>query len=206
VRSVTTLIEVRPVGPDEVDALGQLFGSARTTRHCWCMSFCTDRVSFAAGWFGGGNRRRFETMASGNVPMGVLACAAAVPVGWAACGPRSRYLGATPSRHPLLAQRSRAEDETAWLLPCLFVHPEHRSTGVSHALVDAAVGLARREGAVALEGWPLSEQEARSSDAFVGREQLFDALGFRCVARPVPGRAIMRQDLVTPVTTRSSPC
>jgi GNAT superfamily N-acetyltransferase len=188
-------IEVRPVRLDDLGAVGRLFASARTTRHCWCMSFCTDRLGFAAGWFGGGNRRRFETMASGSAPMGVLAFFADAPVGWAACGPRSRYVGTRPSRHRLLGDRARAEDDTAWLLPCLFAHPEFRGRGVSHALVDAAVSLAQREGAVALEGWPTSEHEAQSGDAFVGREQLFDALGFHCVGRPVPGRAIMRRDL-----------
>ncbi len=82
-----------------------------------------------------------------------------------------------------------------WLLPCLFVHAEHRGQGMSHLLIDAAVALARRQGAVALEAWPLSSSEARSADAFVGREQLFTELGFRCVERPVPARAITRLDL-----------
>ena len=127
--------------------------------------------------------------------MGVMASVGGAPVGWGACGPRSRYLGADPSRHPVLAGRPRAEDDTVWLLPCLFVHAEHRGQGVSHLLVDAAVALARRQGAVAIEAWPLSSSEARSADAFVGREQLFAELGFRCVERPVPARAIMRLDL-----------
>ena len=83
-----------------------------------------------------------------------------------------------------------------WLLPCLFVRAEHRGRGVSHVLIDAAVSLARRQGAVALEAWPLAGSERRSVDAFVGREQLFAELGFRCVGRPVPGRTIMRVDLV----------
>ena len=194
-RSVTPSPDVRSVGLDEVGALDRLFASERTTRHCWCMSFCTSRAQFAAGWFGGGNRRRFETMASGNTPMGVMALVGGAPVGWGACGPRSRYLGADPSRHPVLAGRPRAEDDTVWLLPCLFVHAEHRGHGISHLLVEAAVALARRQGAVALEAWPLSSSEPRSADAFVGREQLFAELGFRCVERPVPARAIMRLDL-----------
>ena len=70
-------------------------------------------------------------------------------------------------------------------------------------MVDAVVSVARGEGAVALEAWPLSEQEAPSADAFVGREQLFDALGFRCVARPVPERAIMRRDFFQALTESS---
>lgn len=196
VLSVTAGIEARPVGPDEVGDLGQLFASERTTRHCWCMSFCTRRAQFAAGWFGGGNRRRFEAMASGDTFMGVLALIDGIPVGWGACGPRSRYLDASPSRHPLLGGRPRGEDDTVWLFTCLFVHSEHRAQGVSHVLIAAAVSLARRQGAVALESWPLSISEPRSADAFVGREQLFAELGFRCVERPVPERSIMRLDLV----------
>ena len=85
-----------------------------------------------------------------------------------------------------------------WLLPCLFVHAEHRGQGVSHALVEAAGSLARKQGAVAIEGWPLSQSQARSADAFVGREQLFAELGFHCVERPDPARAIMRLDLLVP--------
>jgi GNAT superfamily N-acetyltransferase len=192
---VTRAIEVRPAGRSEIGALSRLFASERTTRHCWCMSFCTSRAEFAVGWFGGGNRRRFEAIASGDIPMGVLASIADVPVGWSACGPRSRYLGSSPSRHRLLGDRSRAEDDTAWLVPCLFVHADYRAQGVSHVLVDAAVSVAQRHGAVALEAWPLSVSEGPSADAFVGREQLFAELGFRCVARPVPERAIMRLDL-----------
>jgi len=196
VLGVTASLDVRPVGPGEVDALAQLFGSERTTRHCWCMSFCTSRAQFAAGWFGGGNRRRFEMMATENTPMGVIAFLGEAPVGWGACGPRSRYLGANPARHPMLGGRSRAEDDTVWLLPCLFVHAGHRAQGVSHALVNAAGSLARRQGAVAIEGWPLSVSQAFSAEAFVGREQLFADLDFHCVERPVPTRAIMRLELL----------
>lgn len=184
------------MGHAEVDVLAELFASARTPRHCWCMSFCTSRVQFAAGWFGGGNQRRFKTMASGGVPMGLLASVDSMPVGWAACGPRSRYLGADPSRHRLLRGRPRTEDNIAWLLPCLFVHPEHRARGVSHALVEGGVVLAREHGAVALEGWPLDSSRASEADAFVGREQLFAALGFRRVERPLSTRVIMRLELV----------
>ncbi len=54
------------MGLDEVDVLKQLFASERSTSHCWCMSFCTSRSHFAVGWFSGGNRRRFEAMATGD--------------------------------------------------------------------------------------------------------------------------------------------
>jgi GNAT superfamily N-acetyltransferase len=91
--------------------------------------------------------------------------------------------------------RARDEDEIVWLLPCLFVRAGRRSQGVSHALVRAAVELARREGASAIEGWPLAASERRSSDAFLGREQVFKDLGFSCVERPSLERVIMRLEL-----------
>jgi GNAT superfamily N-acetyltransferase len=161
------------------------------------MSYCTSRAEFALGWFGGGNRRHFEAMVEGDSPMGVLARLGATSVGWAACGPRSRYLGDDPSHHPLLAERPRTEDETVWLLPCLFVRVGHRGSGVSHALVDAVISLARRHGATALEAWP-SSPDSSNTDAFLGREGLFAELGFQCVARPTPNRALMRLDFTRP--------
>ena len=63
---------------------------------------------------------------------------------------------------------------------------------MTHVLVRAAVELACREDAAAIEGWPLAASERRSDDAFVGREQVFEDLGFNCVDRPSPERVIMR--------------
>jgi GNAT superfamily N-acetyltransferase len=94
-----------------------------------------------------------------------------------------------------MRNRVRDEHEIVWLLPCLFVRAGRRGQGVTHALVQAAVDLARREGASAIEGWPLTGSERRSSDAFLGREQVFADLGFSCVERPSPERVIMRLEL-----------
>jgi GNAT superfamily N-acetyltransferase len=193
---VGTDVDTRPVGPGGLAELAGLFESQRSTRHCWCTAFCVTRSQFAAGWFGGGNRRRFEAMATSNAsPMGILALLAGEPVGWCACGPRSRYTVAIGGRSTMLVTRPRAEDESVWLLPCLFVRAGHRGHGITHALVRAAVELARREGAFAIEGWPLAGSDQRSADAFLGREEVFADLGFRCVERPNRQRAIMRLEL-----------
>ena len=195
-RCVVADVETRPVGSDDLADLAVVFDSQRTTRHCWCMAFCATRTQFAAGWFGGGNRRRFKAMTlTGTTPMGILASVADKPVGWCACGPRSRYVPATSPRNPVLAGRPRDEDESVWLLPCLFVRDGHRGQGVTYALILAAVDLARREGAVAIEGWPVAGSDRTSADAFLGREKAFEDLGFSCVDRPGPDRVVMRRDL-----------
>ena len=160
------------------------------------MAFCVTRSQFATGWLNGGNQRRFGAMAAASsTPMGILATQGAEPVGWCACGPRSRYVAATSPQSKIMRNRAPDEDEIVWLLPCLFVRAGRRGQGVTHALVRAAVELARREGASAIEGWPLARSERRSDDAFLGREQVFEDLGFNCVERPSPERAIMRLEL-----------
>jgi GNAT superfamily N-acetyltransferase len=95
----------------------------------------------------------------------------------------------------LLDDRVLSEDDDVWLLPCLFVRAGHRSRGVTYTLGRAAVELARSSGATAIEGWPTSESGGTSADSFLGREKLFDDLGFRCIARPTSRRAIMRLEL-----------
>ncbi len=127
--------------------------------------------------------------------MGLLALVDAAPVGWAACGPRSRYLGPDPSTHRLLGALPRAEDDAVWLLPCLFVHPDHRGREISGLLIDGAVTLARESAAVALDAWPLAEGATRTADAFVGRQARFADRGFHAIAHPAPNRVLMRLDL-----------
>jgi GNAT superfamily N-acetyltransferase len=200
---VDTEVVTRPVGAADVADLSSLFGGARSTRHCWCMAFCTTRTQFAAGWLLGGNARRFAALAdAGPVPMGVVASVAGKPVGWAACGPRSRYVAAIDPSYPLLAGREPAEDETVWLLPCLFVRADSRGRGLTSTLVEAAVRLARENGAPAVEGWPLADSVGRSADAVVGRERVFTALGFRRVASPRPDRVVVRLELSGPPAGR----
>jgi GNAT superfamily N-acetyltransferase len=194
---VNGVVDTRPVGPDELAGLSRLFDGQRNTRHCWCMAFCTTRSQFALGWLTGGNQRRFQSLAArGPDPMGVLASVDGEPVGWCACGPRSRYAPTAGKQHGVLRNRQRAEDGTVWLLPCLFVRADRRAEGVSYALIGAAVELARSSGAGAIEGWPIAGSDRMSDDAFLGRERAFHRLCFAVVDRPEPGRVIMRRELV----------
>lgn len=190
------MIDVQPVRPAQLHAVGRVFDAARQTRHCWCMAFCASSWQFATGWFGGGNKRRFAAMAvSEHDPMGVLAVENGEPVGWCACGPRTRYLAAFDGRSGLLSELVRDEDHRVWLIACTVIRPDHRRGGVVLSLLRGAVSLARERGASAVEAWPLAAGIRRAADDHVGREAVFAHLGFSCVQRPTPTRVIMRLDL-----------
>jgi GNAT superfamily N-acetyltransferase len=187
--------EIRQVGADQLAAVGSLFSLERATRHCWCMAFCSTRWQFATGWYGGGNRRRFESMAvSEPSPLGVIAVSNGEPVGWCGCGPRARFKAALAGR-TLLIRRPSGEDDDVWLIACIVVRPDRRGSGVVLALLRGAISLTRQAGASAVEAWPLAHGVRRPGEAHLGREGAFARLGFQCIERPNVERVIMRLEL-----------
>ena len=184
-----------PVRADRLEALRRLFVTSRSTRHCWCTAFCSSSWQFALGWYGGGNRRRFEAMVGlQSDPLGMLATDAGEPVGWCACGPRERYSSVRSSRTGLLADRPSGDDGLVWFIACVFVRPDRHGGGLILPLLRAAVEAGRVADAAAVEAWPLARGVRRPGEAHVGREGVFARLGFESVARPTPHRVLMRLD------------
>ena len=188
-------LTVRPVTSERLDDLTDLFNSNGTTRGCWCMYFIASRADYSAG-YGRGNRSSFEALArASDQPVGLLAYREGRPVGWCAIGPRSRYERTIGPRTRILAGRDPAEDDAVWLVPCFFVRVGERGRGITRALLDEAVALARSHGAAAIEGFPRAAGLNPSPDDYLGREEWFAAAGFAPIARPTPRRMVMRRDL-----------
>lgn len=186
---------IRRLTSDRLDDLERLFASDPVADRCWCMWFIRPVAEFhLAGR--AGNRAALNELLDGEpAPVGLLAYRDDEPIGWCAAGPRQRYARAL--RTPTLRQRDRGEDARVWLVPCFFVRPDVRQSGVSSALLDAAVKLAREHGATAIEGFPLAGNRRRSggSDLMTAVEPLFAACEFQPTHRPSANRVIMRRDL-----------
>jgi hypothetical protein len=190
------------VGADQVSAVHELFDGSRSTRHCSCMAFCSTGTQFAAGWFGGGNRRRFDRLAgSADAPMGILASVEGRPAAWCATGPRSRYTVALAGRSELLAGRPRSEDDSVWLIACVFVGADFRTAGLVVPLLRAAIDLAWANEASAVESWPLATGVRQPGLDHVGREAVFRRLGFSGIDR-VGDRVTMRLQRADPTSVR----
>jgi GNAT superfamily N-acetyltransferase len=141
---------------------------------------------------GEGNRKALRRLVTSGPPPGVLAYEGGDPVGWCAVAPREEF--------PRLA-RSRAmrppDDRPAWSVVCLFVAKGHRRRGVSVALLRGAARFAASRGAHLLEGYPVEPRAGTMPDVFAwtGTAAAFRAAGFAEVARPLPGRPVMRREL-----------
>lgn len=180
-------LTVRPLTPDLWPALEDLFGQNGACNGCWCMYW---RI-------GNAYRKRpreenkgaFEEVVRRGPPPGLLALDGALAVGWCQLTPRSAL--------PWLDRTwrlKRVDDLPVWSLSCLYVRKGYRRQGVTSALITAALQVAKRAKAPALEAYPFDADVSPSASG-TGYASTFARAGFRTVARRAPARPIMRHDL-----------
>jgi GNAT superfamily N-acetyltransferase len=189
-----TKISYRPFELGLIPALDELFATNQTAEACWCMWFLIPVKQFHANGVEG-NKAAFTAVArASREPMGILALDGDRVVGWCAVGPRSRFDRGV--RTPTYAGRDAAEDDVVWLVPCFFTRPDRRDSGVTAGLLEAAVGLARKHGARAVEGFPFAADGPHSgSDKQVNDETVFTSQGFTVVRKPSKNRVVVRREL-----------
>lgn len=192
-------IEIHPLTPERWADLVDLFerrgprGGRQVVANCWCMYWRRRGDIFGDGW-GAGNRRAFgELVQAGDEP-GLLAYLDGVPVGWVGVAPREEFprIEHSPTIRPI-------DDRPAWSINCFYVHRAGRQRGVARALLRAAIDFARSKGATLVEGYPV---RSGGADDYTGFQSMFEAEGFREVARRSPRRAIVQRALRPRATPR----
>jgi GNAT superfamily N-acetyltransferase len=162
---------------------------------CWCLSHRLDARTNRS--LVGPERGAYvEELTRRDVAPGVLAYDGDEVVGWAAVAPRAGLPFARSRRIP------HVDGLPVWSVWCFRVRPGHRGRGLAHALLDGAVAYARRQGAPAVEGYPVDNrgEKVDLTMAYVGTRALFEAAGFALAAptTAVSGgfpRVVMRRDL-----------
>ena len=189
-------IEVVPATAARFDDVSTVLGPKNPNASvCWCLSHRIDAKTSRE--LVGPARGEYVRMLCGrDVAPGVLAYEGQTVVGWAAVAPRSELPFARSRKIP------HVDDLPVWSAWCVRVRPGYRGKGISHALLDGAVGYARSRGAPAVEGYPVDNQ-GRKVDltmAYVGTRRLFERAGFTKAAdtTAVSGgfsRVLMRLEL-----------
>ena len=180
-------LTIRPLTPDLWPDLEDLFGPRGAVGGCWCMHWRIGREYRRRP--PEANRAAFREVVESGPPPGLLAFVGDVPVGWAQVTPRDAL--------PWLDRTwrlSRVDDAPVWSLSCFYVRKGYRRRGITSALIEAALDVARREGAPALEAYPL-DADLTPSASGTGYASAFERAGFEEVARRVPPRPIMRRYL-----------
>ncbi len=180
-------ISVHPLTPDRWSALEDLFGPQGAVNGCWCMYWRigSDYRQLPRE----GNKAAFYELVQEGPPPGLLAFYEEQAVGWCQVTPRAAL--------PWLVERAwrlrRVDDTPVWVISCFYIRKGYRKRGVTTALIVAALDMAQRAGAPALEAYPLDANLTPSTSS-TGYLSTFEQLGFKVVARHVPPRPIVRYD------------
>jgi GNAT superfamily N-acetyltransferase len=135
------------------------------------------------------NKEAFHNIVRQGPPPGLLAFDGDLAVGWCQLTPRADLPWINRS------WRLRAVDDTpVWSISCFYVRIGYRKRGVTAALIEAAVAIARAQGAGVLEAYPLDAHLSPSASG-TGYLSTFLRFGFEEVARRDPPRPIVRLDL-----------
>ena len=162
---------------------------------CWCLSHRLDSKTNRE-LLGAARGEYVRKLCNRMVAPGVLAYWDGEVAGWAAVAPRSELPFARSTKIPHI------DSLPIWSVWCIRVRPGYRGRGISHALLDGAVGYARLQGAPAIEGYPVDNrgEKVDLTMAYVGTRKLFEDAGFTKAAdtRSVAGgfqRVLMRLNL-----------
>jgi GNAT superfamily N-acetyltransferase len=175
-------LRVERFGPATREDFRRLHSEANGAGWCRCVAW------WVPTWDGWGDRTAQENaelrerLCDAGQYDGLVAYGADVPVGWCQLGPRDRL-------EKLRDQLELGPDPGAWAVSCFFVAPAHRRQGVASALLEAAIGSARENGAHTLEAYP-RPGATEAEDAWTGPNRLYSAHGFGLV-REVGARSVV---------------
>jgi len=181
-------LTVFPLTPELWPALEDLFGEWGASNGCWCMYW---RIGGAYRGKRGENKETLRRIVERGPPPGLVAFDGDLAVGWCQLTPRDALAWLDRMRwfEPV-------DDAPVWSISCFFVRKAYRRRGVMTRLIAAALRIAKRAKAQALEAYPVDTAVPKStSNIFTGTVSALAQAGFKVVARRAEARPIMRHDL-----------
>ncbi|MBN3825855.1 GNAT family N-acetyltransferase [Burkholderia sp. Ac-20384] len=177
-------ISVEALTPDRWPDIEALLSEGAVTRRCWCTYWRIGpryRQQEPSA-----NKSDLKRVVAAGPPPGILAYVEDQPVGWCQVGSRELL--------PYMehAWRLRSPDNLAvWTISCFYIRKDFRRRGISSRLINAAIDLAKRSGAHAIEAYPIDRSTSPSSSS-TGFVTTFERFGFLHMPSPSRERPIMR--------------
>jgi GNAT superfamily N-acetyltransferase len=194
-----TELSIVPANEATCGDLDTLYGGRGSAQRCRCQRY---KLHPGESFAGLGpdeltSRQREQTRCGepdAGTTSGLVAYLGDEPVGWCAVEPRPEYHGLLRPTFRIHweGREEDKEDDSVWAITCLFARAGHRKRGVARALAAAVVEHARRQGARAVEAYPMIDKNALSEELHVGTESVFADAGLVVVSHPSKRRLVMR--------------
>ena len=167
----------------------RLFSSRGAPHYCWCQVYRATLGSARQADRSEPKSAMCERIHQG-MHVGVLAYTGDEPVGWCSIGPRPTF---PRLRTTSVNGAADPDDSSVWSLTCFFVPRRLRQRGLASRLLQAAIDHARRQGAKAVEAYPVDPDSP--GYRFGGFRPMFRAAGFRELGRLGKRRYVARLEL-----------
>ena len=190
-------IVIAPATADRFDDAEHALTGGGDGRSCQCQWWMMPNAEFQRN--SPDERRALlrEELGAAAPPPALIAYVDGEAAGWVRVGPRASQLRLARTRDIAGATPVPFDDPGVWAVTCFVVRREHRGEGLTPLLLAAAVEHAREHGARMLEAYPYDTAAAKkhTNELYRGILSVFQAAGFREVARPKPDRAIVSLEL-----------
>lgn len=173
-------LTVKPVTGSTWSDFETLFEGKGAPKYCWCMAWrpMPDRAKADNA----ARKQALHDRVRRRVPIGLLGYVAGEPVAWCSIAPRTSFVK--------LSDDQDDTEEDVWSIVCFFIRRDHRGSGFSQQMLDAALTFARRRGARMVEAYPVDPQSP--SYRFMGFVSLFKSKDFKPHGRASSRRHVMR--------------
>lgn len=170
---------VIPATLEHLDDVLQVVPGGNSAFGCTCQYFRLSSGDYSKST-GNGRIALLREQLAGHPAPGVLAYDGDQVVGWCGFAPRTSYERLMRSKTiPIV------DDVAVWSIVCFMVRAGMRKRGTTKALLAGAIEYARKQGAPALEAYPIDPggKRVNTADLYVGTVKTFEAAGFEKVVR-----------------------
>lgn len=190
-------IVIAPATADRFDDAEHALSGGGDGHSCQCQWWTITNAQFQRASQAEKTELLREELKSEAPPPALIAYVDGEAAGWVRVGPRRTQIRLARTREIAANTPTPLDDPDVWAVTCFVVRREHRGTGLNARLLAAAVHFAREHGARVIEGYPYDTSAAKKStnQLFRGVLSIFEAAGFREVARPKPDRAVAALDV-----------
>ena len=171
----------------------QLFGPGGVQGGCWCSWFRMGSRDYAAAG-SAGRKELVRGLVEAGEPFGLVAKVDGEPLGWVSVAPRQCHLRLQRSS---VARLAPGEDAAGlWTVACFYVDRRGRGRGLGLTLLEAAVEYAERNGARAVEGYPVDTAGVGTppQELYYGTLGTFLTAGFEPIERRGARRVLVRKE------------
>jgi GNAT superfamily N-acetyltransferase len=174
----------RPVSKRTKDDFVAVFAGPGGPKYCWCMAWRATKAELR-DTSSAAREQQMLGRINDRVPVGLVGYAEGEPVAWVSIAPKRTF--------QRLGGPETEENEKVWSLTCMYLRRHIRREGHAHALIDAAIEHAKKNGATVLEAYPVAPDSP--SYRFMGFVPAFEKAGFEEIGTAGTRRHVMRLTL-----------